>query len=64
MITFLTVLVVLGMIGTLAILFVGMVGIARPGSSPARSNRLMQWRVIFQAITLVLFAILLLVLRR
>jgi hypothetical protein len=64
MITFLTVLVVLGMIGTLAILFIGMVGIARPGNSPSRSNRLMQWRVVFQAVTLVLFAILLLVLRR
>jgi hypothetical protein len=63
MITFLTVLVVLGMIGTLATLFAGMVGIARPGSNPRRSNRLMQLRVIFQGVTLVLFALLLLALR-
>eukprot|EP01037_Dinobryon_pediforme_P001530 gene1530-1553_t len=63
MITFLTVLVGLGMIGTLATLFAGMIGIARPGSSPKRSNKLMQWRVIFQGATLVLFALLLLMLR-
>lgn len=63
MITFLTVLVALGMIGTLATLFAGMVGIARPGSNPRRSNRLMRLRVIFQGVTLVLFALLLLMLR-
>lgn len=61
MITFLTVLVVLGMIGTLGTLFAGMIGIVRPGSSPTRSNKLMRWRVILQAVTLVLFALLLLV---
>lgn len=63
MITFLTVLVVLGMLGTLGTLFAGMIGIARPGSSPTRSNKLMRWRVILQGITLALFALLLLVMR-
>ena len=63
MITFLTVLVVLGMIGTLATLFAGMVGIARQGGSPQRSNKLMRLRVIFQGVTLVLFALLLLALK-
>lgn len=63
MITILTVLVVLGMIGTLATLFAGMVGIVRPDGNPKRSNRLMQLRVIFQGVTLVLFALLLLALR-
>lgn len=63
MITFLTVLVVLGMIGTLATLFAGMVGVARSGGDPKRSNRLMRLRVIFQGVTLVLFALLLLALR-
>ncbi len=63
MITFLTVLVVLGMLATLGILFAGMVGIARPGSSPTRSNKLMQWRVILQGVTLALFALLLLLIR-
>ena len=64
MITFLTVLVVIGMIGTVGTLFAGMIGIARPGSSPKRSNRLMQFRVIFQGATLLLFMLLLLLLRR
>ena len=64
MVTFLTVLVVLGMLGTIGTLFAGMIGITRPGSSPERSNRLMRWRVILQGVTLVLFALLLLVMRR
>jgi hypothetical protein len=63
MITFLTVLVVLGMLCTLGTLFAGMVGIARPGSSPTRSNKLMRWRVIFQGVTLALFALLILAMR-
>lgn len=63
MITILTVLVVLGMIGTVGTLFAGMLGLTKPGSNPRRSNKLMQWRVIFQGVTLVLFALLLLALR-
>lgn len=51
------------MLGTLGTLFAGMVGIARPGSSPTRSNKLMRWRVIFQGVTLALFALLILAMR-
>jgi hypothetical protein len=63
MITFLTILVGLGLLATLGTLFAGMVGIARPGTDAKRSNRLMQWRVILQFVTLVLFALLLLAMR-
>ena len=63
MITFLTVLVVLGMAGTLITLFAGMIGIARPGTDARRSNKLMRYRVIFQGVTLALFALLLFALR-
>lgn len=63
MITFLTILVILGMAGTLFTLFAGMLGLTRPGNNGRRSNKLMQWRVILQAVTLALFALLLLALR-
>ncbi len=59
MITFLTVLVVLGMLGTLGTLLFGMVGMVREDGDPRRSNALMRWRVTLQAVTLVLFALLL-----
>ena len=62
MVTFLTVLVVLGMLATLGTLFAGMVGISR-GEDGKRSNVLMRWRVIFQFVTLALFALLILVSR-
>ncbi len=63
MITFLTILVALGMLATLGTLFAGMIGLTRGDGSPQRSNKLMQWRVILQGVTLVLFALLLLLLR-
>jgi hypothetical protein len=63
MITFLTVLVALSMLGTLGILFAGMIGLTRGDGDPARSNRLMRWRVVMQAVTLVLFALLLTLIR-
>ena len=59
MITFLTVLVGLAMLGTLGVLLVGMVGLARGAGNPARSNRLMRWRVALQAVALLLFVLLL-----
>ncbi len=59
MITFLTVLVALSMLATLGTLFAGMLGMARGSASPQRSNKLMQWRVILQGVTLALFALLL-----
>ena len=61
--TFLTILVGIGMLGTLGVLLAGMVGLVRGGGSPQRSNQLMQWRVALQAITLVLFALLLTLLK-
>ncbi len=51
------------MLGTFGTLFAGMIGITRSNGDPKRSNRLMRWRVILQGVTLVLFALLLLVRR-
>ena len=63
MITFLTILVGLGMLATLGALFYGMVGMVRGDGDPRRSNALMRWRVTLQGVTLALFALLLLLLR-
>jgi Hypoxia induced protein conserved region len=43
-------------------LIAGMVGLAQQGN-PRRSNKLMQWRVILQGATILLFVILLSLLR-
>jgi hypothetical protein len=59
MITFLTILVALGMLGTLGTLLFGMVGMVRGSEDAQRSNALMRWRVTLQAVTLLLFALLL-----
>ena len=61
--TFLTILVVLLMFATLGVLFAGLIGLARGGGNPARSNQLMRWRVILQAGALLLFALLMTLLR-
>jgi hypothetical protein len=45
--TFLTILLVLVMLGVVGVLFAGLIGLAR-APDPARSNRLMRWRVILQ----------------
>jgi len=55
MATFLTVLLVLALIGVLVVLGMGIIGIVR-GGDPRRSNKLMQSRVILQALALVLLA--------
>ncbi len=55
MITLLTILVVISMLATLGVLFAGMLGLARGGGNPGRSNALMRWRVMLQGITIVLF---------
>lgn len=60
---FLTVIVGLLMLATLGVLIAGMVGMVRSGGDPARSNRLMRWRVILQGAALLLFAILMSLLR-
>ena len=59
MITFLTILVALGMLATLGTLLFGMVGMVRGSEDAQRSNALMRWRVTIQAVTLLLFALLL-----
>jgi hypothetical protein len=59
MTTFLTVLLVLAMLGTLTVLGFGVASLLR-GGDPRRSNKLMQSRVIMQALALVLLAILML----
>ena len=51
---FLIVLLVIAMAATLGVLLFGMVGMARNSNDPARSNRLMRWRVILQAGALVI----------
>ncbi len=61
MITFLTILVGMSMAATVGVLLAGVAGISR--GDPARSNRLMRWRVILQFVTLLLFALLLSLLR-
>jgi hypothetical protein len=57
------VLIGLLMLGTLGVLIAGMVGMVRGGGDPARSNRLMRWRVILQGAAILLFAILMSLLR-
>lgn len=53
----------LSMLATLGVLFAGMLGLLKDDHSGARSNRLMQWRVALQGITLVLFVLLISVMR-
>ena len=59
----LIVLVIVMMMATLGVLFAGLIGVARGGHDPYRSNRLMRWRVLLQAGTLLLFGLLLHLLR-
>lgn len=60
--TALVILTGIAMLATLGTLFAGVIGTVRDGS-PARANLLMRWRVTLQAVTLVLFGLLLLVMR-
>ncbi len=53
--SFFLVLVIAGVLG---VLLLGVIGVAR-GGEPRRSNRLMRWRVLLQAIALLVLAILL-----
>ena len=61
--TFLAILVGLLMLATLGVLFAGLLGLARGGGNPLRSNRLMRWRVILQGAALLLFMLLMTLLR-
>ena len=60
MTVFLTILLVLAMLGTLTVLGFGVASLLR-GGDPRRSNKLMQYRVVFQGIALLLFAVLMMV---
>jgi hypothetical protein len=61
--TFLVILVGLLMLGTVGVLFAGLFGLIHGGGNPARSNRLMRWRVLLQGAALLLFALLMTLLR-
>ena len=61
--TFLAIMVALLMFATLGVLFAGLLGLARGGGDPARSNQLMRWRVILQGAALLLFMLLMTLLR-
>jgi hypothetical protein len=60
---FLTILIAVLMLATLGVLFAGLIGLARGSPDPARSNRLMRWRVILQGTVILLFAVLMSLLR-
>lgn len=60
--TVLTVLVAAAMLATLGVLIAGMIGMAR-GADGGVSQKLMRYRVLFQFIALVLFAVLLLLMK-
>jgi len=59
---FLIALVGILMFATLGVLVLGLVGLVRT-PDPARSNRLMQWRVLLQGAAILLFAIMMGLLR-
>jgi hypothetical protein len=60
---FLTILLCLALAGVLAVLGAGLVTIVR-GGNPQRSNKLMQARVIMQAIALVVLGLLMMMASR
>lgn len=62
MTTILIGLVGLALLATLGVLVVGLLGFAQ-GGSPERSNMLMRYRIVAQAVALVLFLLLLALLR-
>ena len=59
---FLTALIGVLLLATLGVLIFGVVGMVRE-TNPRRSNKLMQWRVILQGMTILLFIILMSLLR-
>lgn len=64
MTTFLTVLILVALLAVVGVLFAGIFGLARSGGGdPARSNKLMRWRVGLQALALVLLGLLMLLQR-
>ena len=61
--TFLMILTVLAMLGVLGVLFAGLFGFVSGRADGARSNRLMQYRVLLQVVALALFALLMMLSR-
>jgi hypothetical protein len=61
--SFLTILIPIAMLATLVVLGFGVVQMIR-GGDPRRSNKLMQYRVVFQGLALLLFAILMMIFKR
>lgn len=59
---FMTVLIGIMMFATLGVLIAGLAGMLRDGD-PRRSNKLMQWRVVLQGATILLFVIFMSLLR-
>lgn len=57
--TFLFILLAIMMVATVAVLVAGLIGVARGGGDPHRSNALMRWRVLLQAGALIVFLLLL-----
>ena len=55
-VTILKVLTITGLLATLALLVVGIVNLFKTSHSTLQNNQLMRWRVIMQAVTLLLFA--------
>ena len=61
---FLGILIGLLMLGVVGVLFAGLLGVARGGGDPERSNRLMRWRISLQAGAILLFLLLITLLRQ
>lgn len=60
----LTFLMVFSMIGVVGVLGAGIVGFLRGGGNPQRSNQLMRWRVMLQALAILIFVLLLTLFKR
>ena len=56
--TFLNILVGLALLSVLGVLGAGMIGMARDDGNPRRANKLMQWRVMLQAVAIGLLCLL------
>jgi hypothetical protein len=53
---FMTIVIGIMLLATLGVLLAGLFGLVRNGD-PRRSNKLMQWRVLLQGATILLFVI-------
>ncbi|WP_160122670.1 twin transmembrane helix small protein [Rhodovarius lipocyclicus] len=63
MITLLTYLIPLAMAATVVALVMGLFQMARGSPDPHRSNRLMQYRILFQGAAILMFVLLLMLLK-